>query len=80
MHRKSDYKLVDINYSLVHSKWAARQAIRTTWLDLSKNNTSHVRYAFLLGEVDSEEERSAVLKESETYGDIIKEDFVDAYD
>ncbi|XP_052765044.1 beta-1,3-galactosyltransferase 1-like [Mya arenaria] len=62
-----------------HSNTDKRNAIRKTWLSLSNNNTSEVRYAFLLGETEETHLRDAVLKENEIYHDIIKENFKDSY-
>ena len=63
----------------VHKNLLQRNALRETWLTYSKNNTADIRYAFLLGEVSDSRQREDVLKESERFGDIIKEDFVDSY-
>ncbi|XP_052762148.1 beta-1,3-galactosyltransferase 1-like [Mya arenaria] len=62
-----------------HSNIDRRTAIRKTWLSLSNNNTSEVRYAFVLGETEDKHLRDAVLKENEIYHDIIKENFKDSY-
>lgn len=63
----------------VHANSLQRQTLRETWLTFSKNNTANVRYAFLLGEVKDSKLQEDVLKESQRFGDIIKEDFVDSY-
>lgn len=62
-----------------HNNTLRRQTYRETWLTYSKNNTANVRYAFLLGEVADVGLKEAVQKESEIFGDIIKENFVDTY-
>ncbi|XP_060593348.1 beta-1,3-galactosyltransferase 1-like [Ruditapes philippinarum] len=62
-----------------HQNLDRRNAIRETWLSLSKKNTANVRYVFLLGEIGDKALRYRVLKENEIYQDIIKEDFTDSY-
>lgn len=62
-----------------HNNTLRRQTYRETWLTYSKNNTANVRYAFLFGEVTDIGLRETVQKESEIFGDIIKESFVDTY-
>ncbi|XP_053388279.1 beta-1,3-galactosyltransferase 1-like [Mercenaria mercenaria] len=62
-----------------HKNKNERMALRSTWLSYTKNNTSNVRYAFLLGEIDDDKIRIAVLKENSVYHDIVKEDFIDMY-
>ena len=63
----------------VHNNVQQRNALRETWLTYSKNNTAHVRYAFLLGEIKDTKLKADVIKESVMFRDIIKEDFVDVY-
>ncbi|XP_053391642.1 beta-1,3-galactosyltransferase 1-like [Mercenaria mercenaria] len=62
-----------------HNNKNERMALRTTWLSYTKNNTVNVRYAFLLGEINDNTHKEAVLKENSVYHDIIKEDFIDKY-
>ncbi|XP_052765650.1 beta-1,3-galactosyltransferase 1-like [Mya arenaria] len=62
-----------------HSNIDKRTAVRRTWLSVSKNNTSEVRYAFVLGETEDTHLRDVILKENEIYHDIIKENFKDSY-
>ncbi|KAL4229093.1 UDP-GalNAc beta-1 [Mactra antiquata] len=70
---------VIILITTVHRNLNQRNALRRTWLTLSKNNTSNVRYAFLLGETSDVRYRKLVIEENNLYHDIIKEDFVDSY-
>ena len=63
----------------VHSNTLERNAIRETWLNYSENNSANVRYAFLLGEIQNTTLQESLSKESEQFGDIIQEDFVDVY-
>ena len=63
----------------IHNNIQQRNALRETWLTHSKNNTANVRYAFLLGEVNDAKLKADVIKESDLFRDIIKEDFVDVY-
>lgn len=62
-----------------HARREQRDAIRETWLTYSKNNTSSVRYAFLLGATDNIELNHAVLEENKRYGDLLQENFTDSY-
>ena len=63
----------------VHSNTLARNALRETWLTFSRNNSANVRYAFLLGENQNTELQEILSKENEQFGDIVQENFVDAY-
>ena len=63
----------------VHDNILQRNALRETWLTYSQNNSANVRYAFLLGEIQDTKLQEDVLKENQQFGDIIKEDFRDAY-
>lgn len=56
-----------------------RNAIRKTWISFTIQNTANVRYVFLLGEASSNEMHTSIVNESETYKDIIQEDFNDTY-
>ena len=60
-----------------HRNKLQRNALRETWLTISKNNTGRVRYAFLLGEV--QDTRDSIAKENDQFKDFIKEDFIDSY-
>jgi beta-1,3-galactosyltransferase 1 len=59
----------------------AREAIRETWMSLEPNKTTpfDVRIAFLLGQTVNDTRQNDVLMESNLYGDIIQEGFIDAY-
>ena len=63
----------------VHNNTDERSAIRETWLTYSKNNSASVRYAFLLGKIQNTDTQELLRKESEHFGDILQEDFMDAY-
>ena len=63
----------------IHNNIQQRNALRETWLTHSKNNTANVRYAFLLGEINDAKLQADVIKESDLFRDIIKEDFADVY-
>ena len=63
----------------IHNNIQQRNALRETWLTYSKNNTANVRYAFLLGEINDAKLQADVIKESDLFRDIIKEDFADVY-
>ena len=67
---------------LIHSapgNSLTRNIVRQTWVSQSKNNTSSIRYAFLLGDVHNVTIRHSVLLESQAFADIIQGDFVDSY-
>ena len=62
-----------------HENFENRQAIRQTWLSITKENTANVRYVFLLGKVENKALTRQIARESEVYKDIIEEDFYDSY-
>lgn len=62
-----------------HENTAARNALRRTWLNYTRNNTSNVRYVFLLGSVGNDALAKTVDEENKLYNDIVKEDFRDSY-
>lgn len=62
-----------------HAQKDRRDAIRRTWLEPSRNNTSNVRYVFLLGMTSHKDNMASVRKEGEVYGDIVIENFIDSY-
>ncbi len=62
----------------------SRQAIRQTWMfkdDRSENEAGpfDIRTVFLLGRIMNDVTQSNILTESNTYGDIIQEGFIDSY-
>ncbi|XP_060081093.1 beta-1,3-galactosyltransferase 1-like [Ylistrum balloti] len=56
-----------------------REVIRRTWLNISKNNTSNVRYVFLLGSQSNKPLKQDITREFAKYKDIVQEDFIDSY-
>ncbi|XP_046348535.2 beta-1,3-galactosyltransferase 5-like [Haliotis rufescens] len=62
-----------------HGNTYRRNAIRSTWASISRNNTGRVRYVFLLGEVPQLDLMGAVLTEAMYHGDMLMEDFRDSY-
>lgn len=63
----------------IHQDKEQREAIRNTWLTHTKNNTANIRYGFLLGYTKDKQLSDSVIQEAALHGDIIKEDFIDAY-
>ena len=63
----------------MHNNIIQRNALRDTWLTHSKNNSANVRYVFLLGKAQNSKLEKSLIKESEQFGDIIQENFVDVY-
>ena len=63
----------------VHENVQQRTALRDSWLTPTTNNTSNVRYAFLLGEIKDRKLQADIMRENDAFKDIIKEDFVDVY-
>ena len=63
----------------VHENVQQRTALRDSWLTHTTNNTSNVRYAFLLGEINDTKLQADIMRENDAFKDIIKEDFVDVY-
>ncbi|XP_067681600.1 beta-1,3-galactosyltransferase 5-like [Haliotis asinina] len=56
-----------------------RNALRETWLSPYKNNTSKVRYLFLLGLSEYTASDALIQQENTVYGDILQGDFLDDY-
>ncbi|XP_067678471.1 beta-1,3-galactosyltransferase 1-like [Haliotis asinina] len=56
-----------------------RDAIRSTWASISRNNTGTVRYVFLLGKVEDYSLMKSVEEESLQNEDLLMEDFFDSY-
>ncbi|XP_050416229.2 beta-1,3-galactosyltransferase 5 [Patella vulgata] len=63
----------------IHQNIKQRTMIRNTWLSISKNNTSDVRYVFLLGKSMHEAMNRKAIEEAAIFNDIIMEDFKDSY-
>lgn len=63
-----------------HARRLQRDTIRRTWMSIAKNNTApNIRYVFLLGGTADDSLSKSVIEENNLNHDIIKEDFVDAY-
>ena len=56
-----------------------REALRNTWLQHSKNNTANIRHVFLFGGGWSKQEQAILYDESSQFGDILQENYKDAY-
>ena len=71
------FLLVYVHTAPKHSKH--RALIRQTWGD--RNNFKHLnmRVVFLLGKSTDQLVEDAITMESDMYGDIVQEDFIDAY-
>uniref|UniRef100_T1JIK3 Hexosyltransferase n=1 Tax=Strigamia maritima TaxID=126957 RepID=T1JIK3_STRMM len=58
---------------------AARVAIRATWGSPATYNQSQFRLIFFLGRSENDSSQASIFRESEEYGDIVQEDFIDTY-
>ena len=56
----------------------ARSAIRQTWANISEL-PRNVKVVFIIGQADNEKQQLKIKGESNKYGDIIQESFVDTY-
>jgi len=56
----------------------ARSAIRQTWANISEL-PRNVKVVFIIGQADNEKQQLKIKGESDEYGDIIQESFVDTY-
>ena len=56
----------------------ARSAIRQTWANISEL-PRNVKVVFIIGQADNETQQLKIKGESDEYGDIIQESFVDTY-
>lgn len=63
----------------LHDHFQRREALRSTWLKYTVNNTSTLRYLFILGQCLNTSLRQMVLQENAIHGDIIEVDFVESY-
>ena len=57
----------------------ARETLRNTWLQHTVNNTANIRHVFLFGGGWSKQEQAILYYESSQFGDILQEDYKDAY-
>ncbi|KAK6173283.1 hypothetical protein SNE40_016763 [Patella caerulea] len=63
----------------IHNNIKQRTMIRDTWLSVSKNNTSDIRYVFLLGNSMDKAMNQKAIEEAAIFNDILMEDFTDSY-
>ena len=75
-HKSIDL-LVVVTSSTEHR--GKRQSLRDSWLMSSKNNTSNMRYVFVLGEATDKTLPRKLIKETEEYNDIVVANFQDTY-
>ena len=69
--------LVFVTSSIEHEN--KRHSLRQTWLIAFKNNTSNMRYIFILGETANKTLPQKVIKEAKEYNDIVVANFQDTY-
>ena len=62
-----------------HDHRINRQSLRDSWLTYSQNNTSNMRYIFILGETSDIALFQKLIKEAEEYKDIVIANFQDTY-
>ena len=72
-HGKSIFK-----NKLAHPYLKARSAIRQTWANISEL-PRNVKVVFILGQADNATQQFKIQEESNKYGDIVQESFVDTY-
>ena len=72
-HDKSIYE-----NELAHPYLQARSAIRQTWANISEL-PRNVKVVFIIGQSDSATRQFKIQEESNKYGDIVQESFVDTY-
>lgn len=56
-----------------------RKAIRHTWAELALNNTGEIRYAFVFGFAQTEQDNLDILEESKIHNDILQLNFQESY-
>ena len=56
-----------------------RKYLRATWVSVTDYKGENIRTIFLLGATQDEDLQRGIDEESHQYGDVIQEDFVDAY-
>ena len=69
--------LVFIHTSPRH--YVLRKYLRETWIAVQHYKGENLRTIFLLGATQNEDLQKGIDKESRQYGDVIQEDFIDAY-
>ena len=72
-HGKSIFK-----NKLDHPYLQARSAIRQTWANISEL-PRNVKVVFIIGQADNATQQFKIQEESNKYGDIVQESFVDTY-
>ena len=73
----SIYLLILISSAVKHS--LKRQSLRNSWLKVSNNNTSNLRYVFVLGETNDSILQQELTKEANKFNDIVIVNFQDTY-
>lgn len=58
---------------------AEREAVRKTWGSYTRNNKSNFRLIFLFGGGWSKAKNAILKRESDLFGDILQEDYIDGY-
>ncbi|XP_052266574.1 beta-1,3-galactosyltransferase 1-like [Dreissena polymorpha] len=76
MHENIDLLIL---VTTVHKNGFVREALRTTWLSCTKNNTANVRHVFLLGKTFDNRLQESVMRENDIHHDIVQEMFIDTY-
>lgn len=69
--------LVIITTSYEHR--SRRSSLRNSWLSCSQNNTSELRYIFILGQTENKTLLQSVIVEEKQYQDIVVANFKDSY-
>lgn len=77
LFKKPVFLLIYIHSAPAHHK--RRTAIRTTWGSVLNFSPDSVKLVFLLGKPQDAYVQSALEMESNRYGDIVQQDFVDSY-
>ena len=78
---KEGKRLIDLLVVITssHGHRDNRQSLRDSWLTYSQNNTSNMRYIFILGETSDIALFQKLIKEAEEYKDIVIANFQDTY-
>ena len=76
-NKKDILVLVFIHTSPQH--YMFRKYLRETWISVQNYKGENLRTIFLLGATQDEDLQKGIDEESRQYGDVIQEDFIDAY-